>query len=230
MSKFPIIPASVQPAMRDAQLPLRVEAARRALAECVDLSELLNWKDKAAAIAAAAKAAKLPDIARDARRLQKEALLRLGQLLSEYGGGSDQTGRVGSAPGRSERRLAADAAGVPVRYIAQVVRFAKAPAKQREAILSNDKIPPHPIRMVTNLPRVSKRGQGLRRSDMYDLIVNGNPRTGGARFNGLNAVANSMHKIAALSIVGLALDEKKIVRAKITEIAELLDAIDEACK
>lgn len=224
MSKFPIIPASVQPAMRDAQLPLRVEAARRALAECVDLSELLNWKDKAAAIAAAAKAAKLPDIQRDARRLQKEALLRLGQLLSEYSGGAG--GRD-----RSERRRAADAAGVPSRYIAQVVRLAKAPAKQREAILANDRIPPHPIRMVTNLPRVgSKQSYAPRRSDTHDLVFNGNPRDGGVRFNGLNSIAANVRKLAELPFAELARDEKKIVRAKVTEIIELLDAIDEACK
>lgn len=229
--KFKPMPASLVPAMRDAQLPTRVETARRALAACVDLSELLGWKDKAAAIAAAAKAAKMPDIARDARRLQKEAILRLGQLLAEYSNVPQPAKHGGKQ--KSERIRAAEKAGVSYQTVGQSVRLATAPKKVIAKIMDDDRIAPSPsaiLRFTPPLPGNMKGHRTVKRSAAYNNVMSGVNEFGRREALGLTTGCAVIRKIELKTVRSLESDEKKLVRAKVTEIMELLDAIDEACK
>jgi hypothetical protein len=83
--KFKPLPGELTPAViNGATLPVKVEAAKRAIAACCDLSELLTWKDKLAALAAAAKMARMPEMARDVNRVHKEAIFRMGEILLQY--------------------------------------------------------------------------------------------------------------------------------------------------
>jgi hypothetical protein len=85
--KFKPMPGELTPAViNGATLPVKIGIAQRAIAACCDLSELLTWKDKLAALAAAAKMAKMPEMARDVNRVHKEAILRMGELLLQYSG------------------------------------------------------------------------------------------------------------------------------------------------
>jgi hypothetical protein len=234
--KLKPMPASLAPAMRDAQLPLRVEAARRALAECVDLSELLDWKDRAAAIAAAAKAAKMPDIARDARRLQKEALLRLGQLLTQYTSNATESAGPTGGLKKSPRGSVAERHGISSSVRVVAVRLASLPKKAADKILADDRVLPSQTSMSRALPggpglSVGKRNiNNIRRSNAYTLIMRGIDEFGRARGGGLHMTATAAKRVNPSDVRTLDADEKKLVRAKVTEIMELLDAIDEACK
>jgi hypothetical protein len=85
--KFKPMPSELTPAViNGATLPVKVEAAKRAIAACCDLSELLTWKNKLAALAAAAKIARMPEMARDVNRVHKEAIFRMGEILLQYNG------------------------------------------------------------------------------------------------------------------------------------------------
>lgn len=218
-------------------LPTRLEHARKAIAACSDLSELLDWKDKAAAIAAAAKAAKMPDLAKGANRVCKEALLRLGQLLLQYSGAHTTIAngkRGGCVP--SPRRQVASAAGIRKPVMTQATRFASAPRDVIERVLSDDRIPANiePIgRACPPQPNRGSRGAHMttrRASDEYNQIMRGRNSFGGMDGSGLHRAYAAVKPVDVRKVRSLTPDEKKLVRAKVTEIMELLDAIDEACK
>lgn len=216
----PLPPSITKEKMQAAQLPARLERVKQALAECYDLSELLMWKDQAAAICAAAKAAKMPDIAKGANRVCKEALLRLGQLLSRYS--SVQSGRT-----KSDRRKAIDAAGTNPEVAKTAVRLATTPKQIREAVLSDDSITANYARIGQVLARRDPRGSngGVVRSDAYVKVMSGSTI---ASSHGLTTAVSSLRNIDLAFVRALEPDEKKMVRAKVTEAMELLDAIEEA--
>lgn len=227
--KLKPLPLAAQEAMKDAPLLLRLQAAKTAIEACFDLSELLKWKDQAVAIAAAAKAARMPDIARGANRICKEALLRLGQLLFTYNGtvGYYKDGRHGSI--KSERSKVAKAFGLSPSVVNTSLRLAAAPKAAVDAVLNDDRIPPNPVSVAKRLPArrqsaVSKRSAG------YVMVMSGIDEFGRHKNTGLTTTFRAVETIEVAAVRSLAPDEKKLVRAKITEIIELLDALEEACK
>jgi hypothetical protein len=84
--KFKPLPGELTPAvMGDALLPVKIEAMSRAITACQSLPELLAYKKPIDGLAAAAKTIKeIPEYARRMKRVQKEAIFRMGELLSLY--------------------------------------------------------------------------------------------------------------------------------------------------
>lgn len=85
--KFKPLPGELTPAqIREAVLPVKVEALRNALMKCQELPELLHYKKEIDGLAAAVRTIKheVPEMARQMNRLAKEALFRMGELLFAY--------------------------------------------------------------------------------------------------------------------------------------------------
>lgn len=232
--KLKPLPPSITPQIqRDAQLPMRLEAAKRAIAECFDLSELMNWKDKAAAIAAAAKVAKMPELARGANRVCKEALLRLGQLLNEY---NNVVPRTHDAAGRivmscaSPRTAAGLKAGLSKTTITCATRIAAAPTKIARALIDDERVPPIAKVMAKLMPARAAKGTFRRHDSRLVTVTQGVDEFGRRRTPGLNGALAAVRNVPLNLVRALAPDEKKLVRTKVAEIMELLDAIDEAAK
>lgn len=208
--------------MQGAQLPAKLDRARQAIAECYDLSELLTWKDQAAAICAAAKAAKMPELAKGANRVCKEALLQLGVLLKRYNSCAPIIPGKGSC-GKGERNTVVEKHGLD-KYTANIaVRFAATPEKVRESILADDRISASANRIKRQLARANPKVR-VQASDAYIRVSGSN--TG----KGLTPALFGLRAVDLADVRALAPDEKKMVRAKVTEAMELLDAIEEALK
>jgi len=84
--KFLPMPGELTPeATREALLPAKINAMSRAIAAAQSLPELMNYKKPIDGLAAAAKTLKeFPEYARSMKRVQKETLERMGQLLLAY--------------------------------------------------------------------------------------------------------------------------------------------------
>lgn len=226
--KLKPLPPSVTPdVMRNAPLPVRLEAAKTAIAACYDLSELKDWKDKAAAIAAAAKAAKMPDLAKGANRVCKEAMLRLGELLREYSALANTVKGVRGAVA-SDRMKAASAAGITRGVAVAAVRFAGAKEDIRNAVLADDRVTATSKRLNHKLARLgvaskSHANKQLASEAYYEVV--GLPGQG---HRGLTIALAGLRAIKIASVHACAPDEKKKIRDKVVEALEMLDAIDEA--
>ena len=134
--KFKPLPGELTPAViNGATLPVKVEAAKRAIAACCDLSELLAWKDKLAALAAA-EMARMPEMARDVNRVHKEAIFRMGEILLQYKAGVPGF-RVKGSKEKSERIKLAESVGINPTLSKQATRLASAPLAIRERVLLN---------------------------------------------------------------------------------------------
>jgi hypothetical protein len=86
--KFKALPGELTPEIiHEGILPVKIEAMSHAIAACQSLPELLSYKRPIDGLAAAAKTIKeIPEYAQRMKQVQKEALNRLGELLSQYNG------------------------------------------------------------------------------------------------------------------------------------------------
>lgn len=212
-------------------LPVKIEAARRAIAECVDLPELLRYRDQAEGLAAAVRTMKHvgPEMIRAANEMMADAWRKGGQLLSAYSnvapqslekGTMIQAGCKGRAP--SPRRVIAESLGIPFVEATAMVRVAAAPKSAAYKAISRHSS----VRSVASkLP----------------ALPGGNPAGGKSYSNALRDVlSDTSHGIVvALSVLRrtplhmfpqLTPDERKVVKAKITDCMELLDEMDRLCK
>lgn len=218
-----LLPMEAQKKMKDVALPEKLERARQAVAACTDLSELMGWHDQTAAIAAAAKAAKMPDIAKGALRIQKEAMAALGAILSRY---SSATVRgKGRQLEKSERRIVADAAGIPVNLRTAATSLAALPDKQKKAIIENEKITAEPTR-VQAIVVATRSGKTF---NLFRWVMRGVDEYG-ERLNhqGLNGLARTARLIREEMSRQFTLSEKSQIRQKVAEIEFSLKEIDEA--
>ena len=227
--RFKPLPGELTPSLiREATLPVKVEAAKRAIAACCDLSELLTWKDKLAALAAAAKMARMPEMARDVNRVHKEAIFRMGEILLQYNAESIVMSGAGSK--RSERREAAEAAGVPKNTAIRAARLASAPREIRERLLADDKIPASAASMTT--PRWVPRSNSVRstklaqNSDAANLFFRGINEDGHRKNAGLNSAVSIMRALPLDLARELTPEEKQRARKLVVEMQELLDEVD----
>ena len=216
--RFKPLPFEITPqVIADAPLPVKIETAKRAIAECCDLSELLQWKDQTAALAAAAKAAKMPELAQGANRVCKEALLRMGQLLLRY------KSPIGGGGPRSPRTKAATEAGIRPFMRKAVTRFAAAPAEVIASVLNNDKVTANCERLNRALPP-QRAHVGPKYSDEARKFFRGVAHTGNSGLTGLVITARTVD----ISLIPyLTETEKQRARAVLTEVQEICDKIDQ---
>lgn len=212
--------------IREATLPVKVETARRAIAACGDLSELLTWKDKLAALAAAARMAKMPDMARDVNRVHKEAIFRMGELLLQY----KTTGASRSRGVPSERYRAAESVGIGYGLVGSVTRVAAAPKAVRERILSDDRIPANATIMARNAPKRLTRAGYKKDSDAAVRIFQGITRlesmtkNGGSQ-KGLTSIAVNLRAVPLANFCDLTPEENQRAKKLVVEMQEILDAM-----
>jgi hypothetical protein len=230
--KFKPMPGELTPAViNGATLPVKVEAAKRAIAACCDLSELLTWKDKLAALAAAAKMARMPEMARDVNRVHKEALLRMGEILLQYKGthgghkGEKISGK-GTTP--SERTIVAKSLGIPKSTVTGVCRLAKAPKSVIRDILDNDAMPPNALKMGGAAPRTSKVNYGHNTyTDSARIFFTGRKTSfGNGGTVGMTSAAACLRNTDLSVIPQMTNEEKRRARKLVVEMQEILDDID----
>jgi len=223
--KFRPMPGELTPAViNGATLPVKIGIAQRAIAACCDLSELLTWKDKLAALAAAAKMAKMPELSRDVNRVHKEAIFRMGEILLQYTATAKFVGGRGRGPEKSERRLVADSVGLSKFDFTAATRIANAPLDIRAKILADDTLPASTTRIIRHVPARKPSGRTLA-TDAAKLFISGKTsdhvRTGG----GLLEAARILNATALDSIPLLTPEEKQRAKAFIVEMQEILDAM-----
>ena len=117
-----------------ARLPARYEAARTAIAECVDLEELKALSDRQSALASYAKLAQDTTLHNLALRIQQRAQRRLGELLKQIPRADEATrfGQVGAHPPVTRTQAAADA-GLSEHQRKTALRIANVPEPDFEA-------------------------------------------------------------------------------------------------
>ena len=222
------LPPSVTPQiMAAAPLPARIEAAKRAVAECYDLSELLTWQDSAMALAAAAKAARMPELAKGANRVCKEALLRMGQLLLRYKG--TMRPAPGTGGGRpSERQEAVRRHGIRSHVAIAATRFAKAPSEIINSVLDDDALPPVVNRITKRLPLQDPRHPAHnKQTDDANIVLSGRSWDSKRGSGGLLGALHSLRAIPLERISGLTDVEKVKAKKLVVDIQERCDEIEQ---
>jgi hypothetical protein len=126
-----------------ARLPARYEAARTAIAECVDLEELKALSDRQAALTSYARLAQDTTLHNLALRIQQRAQRRMGELIKTIppaqGANLTAAGRAGAVP--ISRRSAATQAGISERQRKTALRIASIPEADFEAAVESDDPP-----------------------------------------------------------------------------------------
>ena len=206
-----------------ATLPMKVEAARLAIARCEDLSELLKYKEQAEGLAAAVRVMKTigPEMIRSANEMVMDAWRKGGELLLRYKGGviPDRKGGIGKSP----RSSAAGEAGLSPSEAFALTRLAAAPISA--AYLAAEK--------SSNLLRAAKRvpvrcpGRGAAGHSATLAAVFGNHRN---NIPGLITVLSILKRIPLGAFSSLPPEERKLVKSKIVEIMEVLDEMDRLCR
>jgi hypothetical protein len=122
------LPVVIRQQIPTAELPVNYQAAKAALAACVQLDECKEWANRMSAIASYARQAKDDSLESMASRIRLRALRRVGELLSELSP-SSRGPRQGI---HSDRRMAADANGIAAGEAARLVRIASLPGQEFE--------------------------------------------------------------------------------------------------
>lgn len=123
------LPVVIRQQVATADLPVNYEAAKAALAACVQLDECKEWANRMAAIASYARQSKDDSLESMASRIRLRALRRVGELLSELSS-SSRGPRQGI---RSDRRCAVDANNITAGEAARLVRIAGIPKQDFES-------------------------------------------------------------------------------------------------
>lgn len=142
-------------AIPDAPLPVRYEAARRALEECDSIDDVKDWSDKAAALAVYARQANDSSLHMMALRIKARAERRCGELLKALPRGDSATRFGGDRAGASHppasggqasvirptRTQAARDAGLSDYQRKNAIRVANVPAESFEQQVESDTPP-----------------------------------------------------------------------------------------
>lgn len=210
----------------DAALPLKIEAARRAIAACTDLPELLKMKDQAEGLAAAVRIMKTvgPEMIHNANCLLADAWRKGGELLSQYNNTPRNIlGYAGGAK-RSERMEIATSLGLRTEVAGQMVRLANAPESLVHEVVQKTSGLGRAAASVPRVPhtpgRATYRNGGIeKRSETFRQLA-----------RKMSIAKTAVHQCLSENFGALPQDERKVVKAKIVEIQELLDTMDQLCK
>jgi hypothetical protein len=239
---FKPLPGELTPSViREAVLPVKVAGLRRALAACTELPELLNYKRTIDGLAAAARTIKheIPEMVRDMNRLQKEAIFKMGDLLSAYNtrmsrefimpdGSSARKGKFWvkgckqkAVP--SERYRVGQSLGLKKELIRDAIRLSRMEPSVRENVIADESITNLRKQCVHLAPKVNVSSPSY--SDSMAVVMGSGYRATSTR--GLSQVLACLKAIPLDAFDRLAPEERKAVKAKIVEAQELLDAMDE---
>jgi hypothetical protein len=222
--------------IRAAALPQKIEAARRAIANCVDLAELLLYRDQAQGLAAAVKVMKYvaPEMVANANRMCKEAIVRLGELLLQYSNAHQMVTsdsvvrsdgrRFAIKPGPSARATIAKEHGISRSTMTAVARIASADRSVIERVLANDAISADAGKIAMRMPLVAQGCGAPKISDAMRSIMGGRGNAGG-----LSKATWMLKTIPLESFDGLMPDERKVIKARIVALRELLDEMGSLC-
>ncbi|MGO8921624.1 MAG: hypothetical protein ACLQF4_01625 [Xanthobacteraceae bacterium] len=136
------VPANIAKFVSSARLPRNYEDAKKALARCDNVDEVVDWADKAAAIATYARQADDVELENYARRIRARAVRRMGELLREIDGrgGPRRKGERGSSFAPTRAAVAADA-GLSVHKVRSAVSIAAIPDEDFEAAVESERPP-----------------------------------------------------------------------------------------
>lgn len=130
------------PSISKASLPAKYEAAKVALAECVQIDECKEWLDMSAALASYAKQSKDKTLEMAAKRIRGRATRRCGELLAEFGKAQGtRTELRGGASPKLTRGQAATKAGLSQDQAKDAIRVANIPRKAFEEQMESDSPP-----------------------------------------------------------------------------------------
>jgi hypothetical protein len=215
-------------AINGATLPVKIEACRRAIAECNNLEELLRYKSVAEGLAAAIRIMKDvgPEMVRAANCLVADSWIKGGELLDQYSNvppvkrTPNGTIKKGGSS-KSERIKIATELGLSRDDAAALVRISKAPLESAYAAANSTSN----LRMASG--RVPLTDGGLNKGPRYSDALRG---IMGVEGKGLVTALSSIKHIDMSNFKHLTPDERKTVKAKITEIMEVLDEMDRLCR
>lgn len=221
----PTLPTTItSQRVHDATLPMKVNAARKAIAACTSLPELLEYRDKAEGLAAAVRVMKTvaPDMIRHANEMVADAWIKGGELLRVY---SNVCTKDGRESGLSPRGAAAKNAGIKPYELTAMVRVASAPKTRVYAAAQKS----HSLNNVSaQMPPASDNGRVRSGASGYSDHLRDIMGTGSQ--GRLRLMSSAAKQIPLEAFAQLTLDERKVVKAKITEIMELLDEMDRRLK
>lgn len=204
--------------INNATLPVKIEAARRAIALCTDLPELLRYRDQAEGLAAAVRTMKHvgPEMIKNANCLMADAWRKGGELLGKYSNAVLRNSKGVILGGKAPRKTMADSLGLATNEATNLVRIAKAPAKLVHAEAQRSRN----LHLVAKrLPSVANTRGSVGRSDAYRGIS-----------TNLSSALTHVNYVDLGNFKRLDDSERKIVKAKLTEIIELLDEMDRLCR
>ena len=143
MNDLALIDHETLPDIETAPLPATYDAARRALAQCVDLDECHDWANKADALASYARQSKDETLLKQAMRIKARAIDRCGELLKEIpsskGGRPSETGR--GAPTSFGRMQAGRDAGLSRDQTITAIRVNNVPRDEFEQQIESENPP-----------------------------------------------------------------------------------------
>lgn len=223
------LPTSItDESVRSAILPVKIEAARRAIAECNDLPELLRYRDQVEGMSAAINVMKhvAPEIVASVNLMCKEAFLKLGDLLLEFRGRPVGCGRSRQNKGPTPRTEVLEKLNIPRHIANTATRFAGAAPEIRSAILEDDSIKSNPTAIRSAVP-ASQKGRAPS-SFAYSALMHGEDKSRGGLRRVLEILeATDLQQFRSGIFV---MDEKKRIRKTLTAISDLVDEMDRLLK
>lgn len=205
--------------VNNAILPIHLETARKAIAACTTLPELLTYKDKVEGLAAAVRTMKHvgPEMIKAANEMMADAWRKGGELLSQY---SNVFVPIPNTRGRgiSDRLKVTRSLGLKRPEATDMVRVYKAPATQAYAAAQKSRN----LGAVSRMMPIVHKHTGVTYSTALRSIL-------GRAGLGLSPVLTSLRRLDLDQFQHLTPDERKVVKKKIVEIQELLDQMDQLC-
>jgi hypothetical protein len=225
--KFQPLPTAItNKDIADATLPVKIEAARRAIQQCEDLPELLRYQDQAQGLAAAVRIMKhvAPELVKSANEMVADAWRRGGELLKAYSsvagvmlprrnanGTIRGGGRVLSPRGKVVKEV-----GLSRAESIAMVRIAEAPIESVYAAAQLTK------NLHVAADRVPARRLGHRSTAYSDGLRN--------IMYKLTQAFSHANTVDLGDFDNLTQEDRKIVKDKIIAIEELLDKMHRLCR
>lgn len=201
-------------------MPVNYEAARKAIALCVEIDECKDWADKAAAIASYAKQSRDATMRDAATRIQLRAEERLGELLASIPKGtaifSHEKNKM--VPNYNGKWATARRAGVTNAQYYRATHIAAVPKKKRDkAIEASPPIRPHVLAAMS--VKLAPDTSGRKSEPSYAHVHAGGEVGRLIRYGHLHP--------ARQSGVETSLDDANYIRKHFRKLVEWLDEFEQ---